>query len=60
MKKVETYGAPILNLIIIPLFKKPKCVQTPMSIICILDFYGIDFLMNIFIAVTMTGKKKHF
>jgi hypothetical protein len=30
----------ILHLIIVPLFQQPKCVPTPMSILCILDLYG--------------------
>ncbi len=32
--KVETYGAPVLYLIVLPLFWQPICVITPMSIVC--------------------------
>jgi hypothetical protein len=31
--KVDTYGAPVLYLIVSPLFCQPKCVKTPMSIV---------------------------
>jgi hypothetical protein len=38
--KVGTYGPQVLYLIIPPLFKLPKCDQTPLSILSILDLYG--------------------
>jgi len=38
-QKVDTYGVPVLHLTIVPLFYQP--VQTPMSILGMLDFYGI-------------------
>ncbi len=28
--KIDTYGALVLNLIIAPLYKQPRCVLTPM------------------------------
>jgi len=37
--KVDTYGALVLQVIITPLFYQPKCLVTPMSIMCIVDFY---------------------
>jgi hypothetical protein len=38
--KVDTYRVLVLYLITALLFQQPICVLTPLSILCILDFYG--------------------
>jgi hypothetical protein len=45
-KKVDTFGAPVLPLMIVPLFKRPKCVLTPMNNLCILDFYDLYIMFG--------------
>jgi hypothetical protein len=37
--KIDTMERQFLHLIILPVFKQPKCVLTPMSILCKLDFF---------------------
>jgi hypothetical protein len=39
--EVDTHGAPVLAPdYTVSLFWQPNCVLTPMSILCILDFFG--------------------
>jgi hypothetical protein len=49
--KVDTYEAPVLNLIIAPLFYQPKRVLTPASMLCLLDYISIYLLLECCVQV---------